>query len=175
MRTNTSKIAGAERMKTQKEHNDYNQIYGERDLIKQFELGKALAIAELFEAFKAGFKATGEGFNGEYCGEFGTFDGSEIELTKITKPLFDEWKAKLQSPNKSYSSTAQDILPVSRKKDLSDTNIQKAITEFKENMLMTKSNHQLGCMLECYQQVIENRIGFEKEAKQLLEIASKLK
>jgi hypothetical protein len=46
---------------------------------------------------------------------------------------------------------------------------------FKENLLMTKTNHELGCMLECYQQVIENRIGFEKEAKQLLEIASKLK
>ena len=51
----------------------------------------------------------------------------------------------------------------------------QAISEFKENMLMTKTNHQLGCMLECYQSVIENRIGFEKEAKQLLEIASKLK
>jgi len=51
----------------------------------------------------------------------------------------------------------------------------KAISEFKENILMTKTNHQLGCMLECYQSIIENRIGFEKEAKQLLEIASKLK
>jgi hypothetical protein len=52
---------------------------------------------------------------------------------------------------------------------------QLAQKDFKENMLMTKTNHQLGCMLECYQSVIENRIGFEKEAKQLLEIASKLK
>ena len=51
----------------------------------------------------------------------------------------------------------------------------QAISDLKENMLMTKTNHQLGCMLECYQSVIENRIGFEKEAKQLLEIASKLK
>ena len=51
----------------------------------------------------------------------------------------------------------------------------QAISEFKENILMTKTNHQLGCMLECYQSIIENRIGFEKEAKQLLEIASKLK
>ena len=51
----------------------------------------------------------------------------------------------------------------------------QAKQDFKENMLMFKSNHQLGCMLECYQSIIENRIGFEKEAKQLLEIASKLK
>ena len=52
---------------------------------------------------------------------------------------------------------------------------KQATADFKENMLMTKSNHQLGCMLECYEQVIANRIGFEKEAKQLMEISSKLK
>lgn len=52
---------------------------------------------------------------------------------------------------------------------------QQAKADFKENMLMTKTNHQLGCMLECYEQVISNRIGFEREAKQLMEIASKLK
>ena len=51
----------------------------------------------------------------------------------------------------------------------------KAKEEFKENMLMTKSNHLLGCMLECYEEVINNRIGFEKDARQLGEIASKLK
>ena len=56
-----------------------------------------------------------------------------------------------------------------------ETGKEEAQAEFKENMLMTKTNHQLGCMLECYQSVIENRLGFEKEAKQLLEIASKLK
>ena len=52
---------------------------------------------------------------------------------------------------------------------------QQATADFKENNLLNKSNHQLGCMLECYEQVIANRIGFENEAKQLKEIASKLK
>ena len=52
---------------------------------------------------------------------------------------------------------------------------KQATADFKENNLLAKTNHQLGCMLECYEQVIANRIGFEKEAKQLMEIASKLK
>lgn len=53
--------------------------------------------------------------------------------------------------------------------------VEQGQSDFKENLLMTKTNHQLGCMLECYEEVISNRIGFEKEAKQLGEIASKLK
>jgi len=51
----------------------------------------------------------------------------------------------------------------------------KAKEDFKENLLFKKSNHQLGCMLECYANVIENRIGFSIEAIKLEEIASKLK
>ena len=43
-----------------------------------------------------------------------------------------------------------------------------------ERDLLTKDNHILGCMLECYVNVLEYR-GFIKEAKQLEEIASKLK
>lgn len=47
--------------------------------------------------------------------------------------------------------------------------------EFKENLLMKKTNHELGCMLECYVDVIGNRLGFTIEAIKLEEIASKLK
>jgi hypothetical protein len=47
--------------------------------------------------------------------------------------------------------------------------------DLKENLLMRKTNHQLGCMLECYANVIENRIGFSTEGIKLTEIASKLK
>ena len=54
----------------------------------------------LFEAFKAGFKQTGEGFNAEYCNRFGTFDGAEPFLTKLVKPLFEGWKKQIISPAK---------------------------------------------------------------------------
>ena len=40
--------------------------------------------------------------------------------------------------------------------------------------LLKKDNHILGCMLECYVNILEYR-GFNKEAKELEEIASKLK
>jgi len=36
------------------------------------------------------------------------------------------------------------------------------------------SNHEIGCELECYITILEHR-GYEQEAKQLLEIASRLK
>ena len=36
------------------------------------------------------------------------------------------------------------------------------------------TNHEIGCTLECYVDIIEFR-GFKEEAKLLLEIASKLK
>jgi len=52
---------------------------------------------------------------------------------------------------------------------------QEAQKEFKENLLHTKSNHELGCMLECYAEVIGYRIGFTKESIKLEQIASKLK
>lgn len=52
-------------------------------------------------------------------------------------------------------------------------------TQFTEDMFKEKllrlTNHQLGCMLECYANVIGYRIGFSKEEMQLIEIASKLK
>jgi hypothetical protein len=56
-----------------------------------------------------------------------------------------------------------------------DLGYNKAKEEFKENLLFTKTNHQLGCMLECYAEVIGNRLGFSIEAIKLEEIASKLK
>jgi len=52
---------------------------------------------------------------------------------------------------------------------------QQATKEFKENLLFSKTNHQLGCMLECYANVIQDRLGFSIEAIKLTEIASKLK
>jgi hypothetical protein len=52
---------------------------------------------------------------------------------------------------------------------------EEAKEYFKENLLFKKTNHQLGCMLECYEEVIQNRLGFSIEAIKLGEIASKLK
>ncbi|MEK6879552.1 MAG: hypothetical protein AABY22_08095 [Nanoarchaeota archaeon] len=43
-----------------------------------------------------------------------------------------------------------------------------------EGDLLRKSNHLIGCMLECYVNILEYR-GFNEEAKELEEIASKLK
>ena len=40
--------------------------------------------------------------------------------------------------------------------------------------LLKKSNHILGCMLECFCNILDVR-GFNQEAKQLGEIASKIK
>ena len=51
--------------------------------------------------------------------------------------------------------------------------IQEGKQEF-EGDLLRKDNHILGCMLECYCNVLEYR-GFNKEARQIEEIASKLK
>jgi hypothetical protein len=46
-------------------------------------------------------------------------------------------------------------------------------SQFKGDLLR-KSNHILGCMLECYCNILELR-GFNEEAKQMGEIASKIK
>jgi hypothetical protein len=43
-----------------------------------------------------------------------------------------------------------------------------------ETNLLRKSNHHLGCMLEAYADVLRYR-GYEKEAQQLDEIASRIK
>jgi hypothetical protein len=50
---------------------------------------------------------------------------------------------------------------------------QQEFNEIEKN-LITKDNHSIGCALECYVNILEYR-GYEKEALQLLEIASKLK
>ena len=52
------------------------------------------------------------------------------------------------------------------------TQTEESVTESKIPFQMT--NHEVGCTLECYVDVIEFR-GFKNEAKLLLEIASKLK
>ena len=96
---------------------------------------------------------------------------SNDELEKEKYRLSIIWN---RLADKDVHGNIADILPLFHKVGIKEGRTQ-AISEFKENMLMTKTNHQLGCMLECYQSIIENRIGFEKEAKQLLEIASKLK
>jgi len=46
--------------------------------------------------------------------------------------------------------------------------------DFKER-LFQMDNHKLGCLLECYSEVLSYRVGYEKEARQLEEIASRLK
>jgi hypothetical protein len=53
------------------------------------------------------------------------------------------------------------------------TNQDAGKSQFKGDLLR-KSNHILGCMLECYCNILELR-GFNEEAKQLGEIASKIK
>ena len=95
-----------------------------------------------------------------------SFDTKERKARDINKDFISIGRFK---PNYSLSEMEHAL------EDCIKETKAQAIADFKENLLMKKTNHQLGCMLECYQSVIENRIGFEKEAKQLLEIASKLK
>jgi hypothetical protein len=51
---------------------------------------------------------------------------------------------------------------------------KKPISIIDEKDLLRKSNHLLGCNLECYAQVLRYR-GYEKEAEQLDNIASRIK
>ena len=44
----------------------------------------------------------------------------------------------------------------------------------KNKLPFQMTNHEIGCELECYVEIIEYR-GYKQEAKQLLEIASRLK
>jgi len=43
-------------MKIQKEHNDYNQIYSEKDLAKQYKLGTAFGRTQAISEFKEKLK-----------------------------------------------------------------------------------------------------------------------
>lgn len=45
---------------------------------------------------------------------------------------------------------------------------------YKSKLPFQLSNHEIGCILESYVDIIGNR-GFEREAQELLELASKLK
>ena len=109
---------------------------------------------------------------------------AEIEIEKLEKEIEEIYRLygydlEVLSCNNRLREFQDKLLELKAKlsglKQGIELGRKESEEDFKENLLMRKTNHQLGCMLECYANVIENRLGFSIEAIKLTEIASKLK